>query len=51
MKKEIIEIAYKKMIDLTHNIIDFLPVYPGDEETRLYQTKYLTRLWINEKIL
>ena len=31
----------KKLIDLTHTIEDKLPVYPGDDETRLYQTKHL----------
>ena len=31
----------KKLIDLTHIIEDKLPVYPGDDETRLYQTKHL----------
>ncbi|MFZ5985972.1 MAG: cyclase family protein [Bacillota bacterium] len=30
-----------RLIDLTHTIEDFQPVYPGDEETRLYQTKQL----------
>lgn len=30
-----------KLIDLTHTITDLQPVYPGDEETRLFQTRYL----------
>lgn len=29
----------KTFIDLTHNIAHALPVYPGDEETKLYQVK------------
>ncbi|MDF2521661.1 MAG: cyclase family protein [Clostridia bacterium] len=29
----------KKLIDLTHTIVNGLPVYPGDHETRLSQTK------------
>ena len=31
----------KKLIDLTHTIEDKLPVYPGDDETRVYQSKKL----------
>lgn len=29
----------EKLIDLTYNIIDSLQVYPGDEETKLYQVR------------
>lgn len=32
-----------KLIDLTHTIVDGLPVYPGDAETKLNQTKYLNK--------
>jgi len=30
-----------KLIDLTHKIEDLLPEYPGDEETRLVNTRKL----------
>lgn len=31
------------LVDLTQTITDGLPVYPGDEETKLYQTKFVER--------
>ena len=33
----------EELIDLTHTIIDMLPVYPGDDATRLFHTKKLDR--------
>lgn len=32
-----------KLIDLTHTIVDRLPVYPGDDETGLRQTKFIDK--------
>lgn len=31
----------EKIIDLTHLISHCMPVYPGDEQTKLYQTQFL----------
>lgn len=31
------------IVDLTHEITDGMPVYPGDSETRLAQTRFLTQ--------
>lgn len=32
-----------KVIDLTQTIVDGLPVYPGDNETKLQQTKFIEK--------
>lgn len=40
-----------KLIDLTHKIEDYLPAYPGDEETRLINTRKLKRNgYINHRL-
>lgn len=31
----------EELIDLTHTMVDMLPVYPGDDATRIFQTKKL----------
>lgn len=33
----------KKLIDLSHNIINNMSVYPGDSEVKLYQANYLAK--------
>lgn len=39
------------IIDLSHLITESLPVYPGDSETSLTQTKYIkTDKYINHKL-
>jgi len=40
-----------KLIDLTHKIEDLLPEYPGDEETRLVNTRKLkNRRYTNHRL-